>query len=456
MSTTLAYLKQHQSRFLNELIEFLCIPSISSLPEHADDVHKAAHWVVQRLGDAGIENIEILPSNGHPVVYGDWLHAPGQPTVMIYGHFDIQPVDPLDRWTRPPFEPTVIGDRIYARGASDDKGNMLIPIIALESFLKTQQKLPVNVKCFFEGQEEIGSPQLPELISHHRERLACDMVISADGGQWDKEQPAIVVSRRGICALQVNVQSAHQDLHSGSYGGAFLNPIQALTQLLATLHTPEGTVAVAGFYDAVQPLSEADRKQIAAVPFDEATYKSDIGINELFGEPGFSLRERTWARPTLELNGIWGGFQGENIKTVIPSQAHAKISCRLVPDQTPDAIIELLHAHIRKHSPSSVQVDVQTIPGMADPCLTPVDHPGNQAAHEVLTDLYGKTPHIIRMGGTIPVSGLFVKHLGAHMVSFAFGLDDENIHAPDEYFRLGSFEMGQTAYCRLLERLARP
>ena len=456
MSANDSYLEQHRHRFIDELVEFLRIPSISSLPEHAGDVRKAAKWVAGRLGEAGIENIEILPGEGHPVVYGDWLHAPGQPIIMLYGHFDVQPVDPIDRWTQPPFEPMVRGNRIYARGASDDKGNMLIPIIALESLLKTRQKLPVNIKCFFEGQEEIGSPQLPELIDRHRNRLACDMVVSADGGQWDKGQPAIVSSRRGICALQVDIQSANQDLHSGSYGGAFLNPIQALTHLLATLHTPEGAVAVAGFYDAVQPLSDIDHAQIAAVPFDEAAYKSDIGIDDLFGEPGYSVRERTWARPTLEFNGIWGGVQGENIKTVIPSRAHAKISCRLVPDQVPETIVDLVRNHIRKHSPASVQVAVRPIPGMADPCLTPVDHPGNQAAREVLTDLYGKAPHVIRMGGTIPVSGLFVKHLKAHMISFAFGLDDENIHAPDEFFRLSSFERGQAAYCRLLEKLARP
>jgi acetylornithine deacetylase/succinyl-diaminopimelate desuccinylase-like protein len=448
------YLERHRDRYIAELLDFLKIPSISSLPEHAADVYSAARWVADRLHSAGIENIEIIPTRRQPVVFGDWLHAPDQPTVMLYGHFDVQPVDPLDHWTRPPFEPEIRGNRIYARGASDDKGNMLVPIIALETLLKTQKKLPVNVKCFFEGQEEIGSPDLPELIKQQRDRLACDMVISADGGQWGIDQPAIVVSRRGICALQIDVESANQDLHSGTYGGAFMNPIQALIHLLATLHTPEGAVAVDGFYDTVRILSATERAQVTAVAFDAAKYMSDIGIAALFGEPGYSTRERTWVRPTLEFNGIWGGFQGENIKTVIPSQAHAKISCRLVPDQDPQSIIDRVRAHLLQHSPAGVRLKINPIMGHAFPSLTPADHPGNRIAGEVLNELYGKEPYIIRMGGTIPVSGLFEKHLNAHMISFGFGLEDENIHAPDEFFRISSFERGQKAYCRLLTKLA--
>jgi len=449
------YLQKNASGYLKELIAFLRIPSISSLPEHAADVRRAADWVADRLKTAGIEDVQILPTKGHPVVYGQWLHAAGKPTILIYGHFDIQPVDPLELWTQPPFEPAVTDDRLYARGASDDKGNMLIPILAVEAMLKTQGTLPVNIKFFFEGQEEIGSPQMPDFVSSHYNMLACDLVLSADGGQWEENQPALIIGRRGLCALQIDLQSAAHDVHSGTYGGTFQNPIHVLARLITSMHSTQGKVLVEGFYDAVRALSDSDRSQIAEIPYDEAQYRDELGVKQLFGEPGYSTYERAWVRPTLEVNGIWGGFQGEGVKTVIASKAHAKITCRLVPDQEPDKIVELITAHVAKHTPAGATASVQKLPGSADPYLIPFDHAGNQATRVVLKELYGKEPYVARMGGTIPVCGMFLKFLDAHMVNFAFGLKDENIHAPDEFFRISSFKRGPEAYCMMLEQLSR-
>jgi acetylornithine deacetylase/succinyl-diaminopimelate desuccinylase-like protein len=448
-------LAANQDRYLKELLEFLSISSISSLKEHKTDVENAAEWVAARLQTAGIENVQILPTGGHPVVYGDWMHASDKPTVLIYGHFDTQPVDPLELWTQPPFEPVVKDDRVYARGASDDKGNMLAPILSVEALLSSESRLPVNVKCFFEGQEEIGSPQLPEFISANRQLLACDLILSADGGQWDEDQPALNIGLRGLCNLQIDVRAAKSDTHSGTFGGTIMNPIHALVRLIDTMHTPQGEIAVEGFYDAVRLLSETEQDQIAEIPYDEADYKAELGVDELFGEPGYSTYERAWIRPTLEVNGIWGGFQGEGVKTVLPSSAHAKISCRLVPDQDPAQILKRLTAHIEKHRPPGVKVTVDPNTSTADPYLIPFDHPGNQAAADVHKKLYGKKPYYARMGGSIPVCGIFLKELGAYTVNFAFGLKDENVHGPDEFFRLRSFSHAQLAYGLLLERLSK-
>ncbi len=447
------YLAENKQHYLEELLEFLRIPSISSLPEHKDDVQQAARWVSARLQQAGMEDVQVLETGGHPVVYGQWLHADGKPTILIYGHFDTQPVDPIELWSQPPFEPVVKDDRVYARGATDDKGNMLAPILALEALLASREALPVNVKCFFEGQEEIGSPQLPEFIASHRDLLSCDLIVSADGGQWEEDQPLLNMGLRGLCAIQIDVQAARADVHSGVYGGTFQNPIHALVSLLDTMRAKDGKIRVEGFYDDVQALSDIEKSQIEAVPYDEGEYKQEIGVPELFGEPGYSTYERCWIRPTLEVNGIWGGFQGEGIKTVIPSVAHAKISCRLVPDQKPEKIQQLLLAHIEKHASKNVSVSVDEIPGTADPYVIPFDHPGNQAARAVHLELYGKEPYYARMGGTIPVCGIFLNTLNAYTVNFAFGLMDENVHAPDEFFRLSSFERSQKAYCMLLEKL---
>ncbi len=454
MTTWETYLQTNQERYKNELIEFLSIPSISSLPEYKNDVRKAAEWVSARIQQTGMEDVQIFETGGHPVVFGQWLHAGDKPTVMIYGHFDTQPVDPIDLWTQPPFEPIIKDDCVYARGASDDKGNMLAPILALEALLANGKGLPVNVKCFFEGQEEIGSPQLPEFIASHSDLLACDMVVSADGGQWAEDQPQLILGLRGLCAIDVDVQAAKTDLHSGAYGGTFHNPIHALVSILDSMRGNDGKILIEGFYDDVQTVSDAERSLLNKITYSEEDYKKEMGVAELYGEPDYSTYERNWVRPTLDINGIWGGFQGTGIKTVIPSLAHAKISCRLVPDQKPKKIIRLLRAHIEKHIPKGVNVSISDIPGSANPYMIPLDHPANKAAEAILRELYGKETYYARMGATIPACDIFLKSLNAYTVIFAFSLRDENIHALDEFFRLSNFRRAQKGYCMLLERLA--
>ena len=450
-----SYLEQQQPRFVDELLTFLSIPSISAISANAGDVQRAAEWVATRVTAAGMEHVQILPTGGHPVVYADWLHAPGKPTVMIYGHFDVQPVDPLNLWTKPPFEPDIRDGKVFARGASDDKGNMLIPILAVEALLTTTSALPVNLKFFFEGQEEIGSPQLGEFVPKHTDLLACDIVLSSDGGQWSETEPLILVGLRGGCGVQIDVKAARADLHSGMYGGVVQNPIHALASIIASMHSPDGTVTVDNFYDDVIALSEQDRERIARVPYDESAEIEILEVPALFGEAGYTPRERAWARPTLEVNGIWGGFQDEGVKTVLPSEAHAKITCRLVSDQNPSQIVELLQVHVASHTPPGVTATVTPLPFRAYPYLVPEDEPGNAVVREVLVELYGKEPYYVRSGGSIPVCSLFQRHLGAYTASFAFGLEDEGIHSPDEFFRLASFRKGQSAYCFLLERLGR-
>jgi acetylornithine deacetylase/succinyl-diaminopimelate desuccinylase-like protein len=439
------------------MFDFFRIPSVSSLPEHASDVRRAGEWVMARMQAAGIENVEMLETGdkfpAHPIVYGDWLHAPGKPTVMIYGHFDVQPVDPIDLWDSPPFEPVIKQGKVYARGSNDDKGNMLVPILAVEALLNSGGKLPVNVKFFLEGQEEIGSPTVTSAVQAHAAKFACDMVISADGGQWSETQPELAIGLRGLCAMQINVTGPNRDVHSGMYGGAIQNPIHALIRLLDSMRSPEGKILVAGFYDDVRPLSEQERQQITAIPYQEEEYKATLALNDLFGEPGYSTRQRIWARPTLEVNGIWGGFQGAGSKTVIPSTAHAKITCRLVADQDPAKVLETLKEHIATHTPPGVSVTLDISASASKPYLMPADHPGNLAARDVHLDLYDQEPFYVRSGGSIPVCALFHEVLGVYTVNFGFALPDERQHSPNEFWRLASFDRGQQAYCMLLERL---
>ena len=448
------YLDAHQDRFVEEYLEFLRFPSISALPEHAGDVQDAAAWVANRLQQAGLEHAEVMQTGGHPVVYGDWLHAPGQPTVLIYGHLDVQPVDPLELWDHPPFEPRRTNDRVSARGASDSKGNMFPTIVALEGLLQSEGRLPVNVKLCYEGQEEIGSPQISDFLARHREKFACDVAVSSDGGQFDAEQPSLTVALRGICAVQVDVTGPSRDLHSGSYGGAVCNPIHELAALLAGLHHGDGSVAVPGFYDRVRAATAEERAQTAAVPFSEEEFLAETGSPAVFGAPGYTTRERIWHRPTLEINGVWGGYQEAGIKTVLPSRAGAKITCRLVADQDPEEIRRLLIDHLTNAAPEGVVVEVQRLSMDGKPYEIPADNRFNRIAAEVLTEEYGKAPVYLRAGGSIPITGCFRDHLGVHTVNFGFGLKDELAHSPNEFFRLSSFRRSQRLYARLLRRMA--
>ncbi|HSR11869.1 MAG TPA: dipeptidase, partial [Thermodesulfobacteriota bacterium] len=353
------YLVQNKDALLRDLLEFLSIPSVSALPAHRADIARAAQWLEKRMKAAGIESVRIIPTGGaSPIVYGEWRKAPGKPTILIYGHYDVQPVDPLNLWDSPPFEPAVKNGRIYARGATDDKGNLFIPLIVVESMLKTAGTLPVNLKFLFEGEEEVGSPHLPDFLSANKDLFSCDLVLSADGGQWEEDQPALILGTRGLASVFVDLEGPGHDLHSGTFGGTIMNPLHALARIVDSLHDSEGRVTVDGFYDDVRPLTGEERAEIGRIPFDERKYLHEIGAPALFGEPGFNTYERAWARPTLEINGLWGGFQGEGLKTVLPSKASAKISCRIVADQDPAKITDLVIRHIRKVTPPGVTVSL--------------------------------------------------------------------------------------------------
>ena len=448
------YLETHQAQFIEELCDFIRIPSVSAKPENAGDVRSAGDWVVNRLTAAGIENAQIFETAGHPVVCADWLHAgPDKPTILIYGHFDVQPAEPFELWTSPPFEPTIRGDRLYGRGATDDKGAMLIPILAAEALLAETGRLPVNVRFFFEGQEEIGSPDLGPFIDANLDRLQADMIFSADGGQWAPDTPQLVLGLRGLTSLEVKVTGARSDLHSGTHGGGVANPALGLAHLLASMKSPDGRITIDGFYDDVIELSDEGKAAIATVPWDEAAYLAETGAPATHGEPNFTPREALWARPTFEINGLTSGWQGDGTKTVLPSTASAKITCRLVANQNPEKVFDLIAAHVARHCPPGVTADVTRNPGRADPFVVPAGHNATAIAGQVLEEVYGKTPLKTRVGGSIPVMSTLLDQLGVHAVMYAFGHNDENQHAPDEFFRLPTFRLGQTAYVRLMERL---
>lgn len=450
------YLDANQARFTKELLDFLRIPSVSAKPENAGDVMRAARWVRDRLETAGVTGAEILPTAGHPVVLAEWMGAgPEKPTILIYGHFDVQPAEPFDLWQSQPFEPEVRDNRVWARGASDDKGGMLIPILAVEAMLKTDGRLPVNVKFFFEGQEEIGSPDLPPFVAEHADRLKADMIFSADGSQWAPGQPQIVEALKGLVSLEVHVQGPAADLHSGQHGGGVANPGMALAQILASMKSPEGQITVEGFYDDVLPLDAETRAAIARVPYDEADYLAETGAPAVLPEPGYTVRESLWARPTLEVNGMTCGWQGAGTKTVLPAQASAKITCRLVAGQSPEAVFETIRAHVAAHCPPGITAEVTRNPGRAEPFQVPAGHNATAIAAQVLEEVYGRAPYRTRVGGSIPVMTTLLGELGVHAVMFGFGHGDENIHAPNEFFRLDAFRTGQLAYGQLMEALAR-
>lgn len=435
------YFKTNRETHLTQLNEFLRIPSISALSEHKKDMQSAAEWLVESLTKAGLENVSIDETDGHPVVYGDWLHAEDQPTILVYGHYDVQPVDPLNLWETPPFEPTIRDNKLFARGASDDKGQVFMHIKAVEALMAKSGTLPVNVKFLIEGEEEVGSPSLEKYIQENQEKLAADVIVISDTGMYGPGQPAVCYGLRGLCGVQIDVQGPKGDLHSGLYGGGVQNPLHAITELLASFRDKEGTITIDGFYDNVRELSDEERSAYAALDFDEEGLKAEVGVDELFGEKGFSHLERTWTRPTLEINGIFGGFSGEGIKTVLPAEASAKITCRLVPDQDPDEIVKKLKAHIEKHKPIGVTVEVTEF-DKGKPFITPFEHPAIQAAGKSYEKVYHVPTAYTRGGGSIPIVAAFDEILGLPVVLMGFGLDTENFHAPNEHFHLENFDNG--------------
>lgn len=448
-----AYLRATRDEHLEQLQAFLRIPSVSALPAHKDAVSEAAEWLAGRLRTLGLADVRVLPTAGNPVVCGRWQVGDDRPTVLLYGHYDVQPADPLAEWESPPFDPVVRDGCIFARGATDNKGSLYMPLVALDAIRASGGAPAVNVLLLFEGEEEIGSPNLGPFLREHRDRLRADLVVSADGTMWDVDTPSLTIGNRGLAALQIDVRGARSDLHSGEYGGAVPNPIHALVELLAGLHDARGRVSIEGFYDDVRPLTPQEREAIARVPFDEEAYCSALGVRALRGEEGYSPLERVWARPTLEVNGIWGGFQGEGVKTVLPAEAHAKITCRLVPDQDPGKIIAAIERHVQRRAPASVTVSARRFPGMARPYLMPSDHPSLAVAARVLRDVYDREPLRVRLGGTLPVADLVKRELGTWLLFFAFGEPDNRAHAPNEFLRLRTFDLGARAYVRLLQAL---
>ncbi|MBK6292515.1 MAG: dipeptidase [Ignavibacteria bacterium] len=452
--TVADYLLEHQARAEAQLMEFLRIPSVSTDPAHSGDVERCAQWLAQHLRSIGMPHVEIFPTKGHPIVYAEYVEAgPNAPTVLFYGHYDVQPVDPIDLWTNPPFEPTVRDGKVYARGATDDKGQVFLHIKALEAMLAVNGKLPVNVKLLIEGEEEIGSPNLAPFVKEKKKMLKCNAVLVSDTPMFAPGMPSLVYGLRGLAYLQIDVQGPNRDLHSGSYGGAVANPLNALAQIIAQLKSPDGTILVPGFFDDVLEISHDEHISLMDLDYDEDRLLADVGATRLVGEKDYTTPEQLWARPTLDVNGLLGGFTGEGAKTVLPARAMAKVSMRLVPYQKHHDIAQKVMDYIRQITPPGVTVHVQDLHG-ADPVLVPRDSPAMHAAVAALEETFGTRCRFTREGGSIPVVLLFDTILKAPTVLMGFGLNNENAHSPDEHFDLGNFHIGMRAAARYYELMA--
>lgn len=448
MEQALAQARRDRERHLAEYREVLAIPSISTLSEHKGDVLSTAEWLAAQLRALRMENVEIIPTAGHPIVYGEWLHAPGKPTILIYGHYDVQPVDPVNEWDSPPFGGDIRGDFLYGRGASDMKGQIFAQIKAMEC-LAAHGDYPVNVKYLLEGEEEIGSPSLPGFIAENRDRLACDAVLNCDAGIHDKDTPAITYSLRGLAYFELEIRTAKKDLHSGLFGGSVRNPLHVLADVISAMHDADGRVTLPGFYDDVRALSDEERELLRQVPYSDAEWTAMAGTQLCFGEAGFTTVERIGARPTLEVNGVWGGFTGEGAKTVLPARAHAKISARLVADQDPDAVEGQLRAFLEAHVPADVAWSLHK--HSSGPGST-MDRKSlyMKAAEEALKTVFGKPPLFKREGGSVPIVGLLQKQLGVDTVMLGFALPDDGIHGPNERQYLPNFYRGIETYIHYL------
>jgi acetylornithine deacetylase/succinyl-diaminopimelate desuccinylase-like protein len=446
----LEYARANQDRFLAELKEFLSIPSVSTQPQHKPDIERAAAWLRDKLLAAGFLRVEVMPTLGHPVVYAEWLAAgPEAPTILIYGHYDVQPPDPLELWDTPPFEPTVVGDDIFCRGAADDKGQLYAHVKAVETLKETAGTLPINVKCLFEGEEESGSPSLEPFIREHTGLLAADVAVISDTHILGKDMPSIVYALRGLAYVEVEVTGPDHDLHSGSYGGAVHNPINALCAMIARLQDEDGHITIPGFYDKVRELDPEERAELAKVPFEREAWLQEAGVKSDWGEPAYTIVERTTARPTLDVNGIWGGYTQPGAKTVLPSKAFAKISMRLVPDQEPAEIAGLLRKTLTGIASPTVDVEVR---GLTDGegAIVRRDNPAMKAASRAYAETFGREPVFTREGGSIPVVATFQKVLGIETILMGFGLPDDRLHSPNEKFHLPNFYKGIETIIRFM------
>ncbi len=434
------YQEKNKDRFLNELLDLLRIPSVSAKSEHKDDMKRCAEAIQQRLLEAGADKAEIYPTDGHPVVYAEKIIDPSKPTVLVYGHYDVQPAEPLELWKSGPFDPTIIDGKIYARGSCDDKGQVYMHVKALETLVKTGT-LANNIKFCIEGEEEVGSPNLGKFIAANKELLKADCILISDSAMISLDTPSIDIGVRGLSYIEVEVTGPNRDLHSGVYGGAVANPITILAKMIASLHDENNHITIPGFYDDVVVATPEERELMARAPYDEKEFKEDLGVKELWGEKGFTTNERTGIRPTIELNGIWGGYIGEGAKTVLPSKAFAKISARLVPNQSSDKITEILIKHLEKIAPPYVTVKAALHHG-GEPYMTPIDSVAYQAAAKAMETTFGKTPIPVRGGGSIPICALFEKELGIKIVFMGFGLDSDNLHSPNEKYNIDNFYKG--------------
>jgi acetylornithine deacetylase/succinyl-diaminopimelate desuccinylase-like protein len=448
------FINLHRDRYVEELKSYLAIPSISALPQHAGDIRACAEWTAAELTRIDMQNVRLLETPGNPVVYADWLNAPGAPTLLFYGHYDVQPVDPLELWESPPFEATVRDGEIYARGSADDKGQIFMHFKAIEAWLKQAGSLPVNVKIFIEGEEEVGSKHLDQFVRDHRDQLKADVVVISDSPMFDRGIPSICYGLRGLAYFQLDIRGTKSDLHSGSFGGAVANPAMVLSQILAQMKDKGGRVKIPGFYDHVRALRDEEREQWKRLPFNETKYRKELGAPKLFGESGYSTLERVWARPTFEVNGLLAGFTGEGAKTVIPAVSMAKISMRLVPDQDPDTVAGLFEAYLKKVAPKTVEWKLTRMHG-GKPWMADFDNPFVQAAGRAIELGFGKAPVFNREGGSIPVVSTFQQELGVPSVLFGIGLPDENAHAPNEKLDLGNFHNGVIAAAYLYDEFGK-
>ena len=452
MSAIDAYIETHKDRFLSELLDLLRIPSVSADPKYKGDVARCAEAVKQRLIEAGADKVEVCQTAGHPIVYGEKIIDPTKPTVLVYGHYDVQPPDPLDLWHSGPFEPVIKDGLIYARGSADDKDQFYMHVKAVEAMVKTGT-LPCNVKIMIEGEEEVGSDNLGLFVKNNKERLKADVVLISDTAMIANDVPSINTGLRGLSYLEVEVTGPNRDLHSGVYGGAVANPINVLCDMISSMHDKDRRITIPGFYDAVKELSTSERKALAEAPFDLEAYKKDLQIDDVLGETGYTSEERSSIRPTLDVNGIWGGYIGEGAKTVLPSKAFAKISMRLVPDQKSDAITKLFKDHFERIAPPSVKVEVRPHHG-GEAAVTPIDSPAYLAASKAMEETFGKKPIPTRGGGSIPIVALFEAELGLKTVLFGFGLDSDNIHSPNEHYGVFNYFKGISTIPRFFQHYA--